>query len=325
MVAPQELEGWISAEVYCAVRRLRVVRLPRRQPGRRPLRSALRRRRQRRRFHSHPRLKNTFRLSPGFGVVAKTALDNLRRHQRSGGKPAKTVIIVQRGFAVRLWPRKAPECATAGEKASRSLRRSRTQHRCAISPMLCSRSRRKIPTSSSRPTTTICAACRTMQERRVQPKGIYRVLGGTTSSYTNASRTSPRPPNTSWTPITGSIRESAKAQELKKKVEDKGQFFTYELYLNYSAVLLAVADALRRAASPDRAKIIAALEDSTFSSPIMPYGPTKFVNGQNRGGTGQHASARQRHQPSCTPIRHREGSIPDASVAGFVTSLRAQT
>jgi len=76
--------------------------------------------------------------------------------------------------------------------------------------------------------------------------------------------------------------KSAKAQELKKKVEDKGQFFTYELYLNYSAVLL-VADALERAASTERAKIIAALESSTFSSPIMPYGPTKFVNGQNQG------------------------------------------
>jgi branched-chain amino acid transport system substrate-binding protein len=47
--------------------------------------------------------------------------------------------------------------------------------------------------------------------------------------------------------------------------------------------VLVVADALERAASPDRAKIIAALESSTFSSPIMPYGPTKFVNGQNQG------------------------------------------
>jgi branched-chain amino acid transport system substrate-binding protein len=39
-------------------------------------------------------LKNTFRFSPGFGVIAKTALDNLVRVNDQAGKPAKTVIIV---------------------------------------------------------------------------------------------------------------------------------------------------------------------------------------------------------------------------------------
>ena len=73
-----------------------------------------------------------------------------------------------------------------------------------------------------------------------------------------------------------------KALALKKKVEDAGQFFTYEVYLNYCSVLLA-ADALARAGSADHAKVTAALEASTFSDHIMPYGPTKFVNGQNQG------------------------------------------
>ena len=76
--------------------------------------------------------------------------------------------------------------------------------------------------------------------------------------------------------------KNAKAIELKKKVEAKGEFFTYEVYMNYSCVLL-LADALERAGSADRAKIIAALESSTFSGHVMPYGPTKFVNGQNQG------------------------------------------
>ena len=71
-------------------------------------------------------------------------------------------------------------------------------------------------------------------------------------------------------------------EALKKKIEDKGEFYTYEVYMNYSCVLL-LADALERAASADRAKIIAALESSTFSGHVMPYGPTKFVNGQNQG------------------------------------------
>ena len=73
-----------------------------------------------------------------------------------------------------------------------------------------------------------------------------------------------------------------KAQALKKKVEGQGQFFTYEVYMNYSAILL-VADALQRAGAADRAKLVTAMESSTFSGHVMPYGPTKFVNGQNQG------------------------------------------
>jgi branched-chain amino acid transport system substrate-binding protein len=44
-----------------------------------------------------------------------------------------------------------------------------------------------------------------------------------------------------------------------------------------------LADAIERAKSADRAAITAALENSTFSDHFMPYGPTKFVNGQNTG------------------------------------------
>ncbi len=39
-------------------------------------------------------LKNTFRFGPGFGVIAKTALDNLTIINDQAGKPAKTVMIV---------------------------------------------------------------------------------------------------------------------------------------------------------------------------------------------------------------------------------------
>src|SRR5438045_6260063 len=39
-------------------------------------------------------LKNTFRFGPGFGVIARTALDNLVMLNDQAGKPAKTVMIV---------------------------------------------------------------------------------------------------------------------------------------------------------------------------------------------------------------------------------------
>ena len=84
-----------------------------------------------------------------------------------------------------------------------------------------------------------------------------------------------------------------KAQALKKKVEATGQFYTYEVYLNYSCVLL-LADALERAESADRAKIIAALESSTFDRPHHALRPDQVRQRPEPGrGAGQHAGARQ--------------------------------
>jgi branched-chain amino acid transport system substrate-binding protein len=44
-----------------------------------------------------------------------------------------------------------------------------------------------------------------------------------------------------------------------------------------------LADAIDRAKSGDRAAITAALASSSFSDHFLPYGDTKFVNGQNTG------------------------------------------
>ena len=76
---------------------------------------------------------------------------------------------------------------------------------------------------------------------------------------------------------------STKAQELKKRVEATGALFTFEVYLTYTTVIL-LADSLERAGSADKAKLTVALASSTFKAELMPYGPTKFVNGQNQGG-----------------------------------------
>jgi len=120
-----------------------------------------------------------------------------------------------------------------------------------------------------------------MQQQQVKPKGIYSVLGGAASSYKfvkefpDAARYI-MDCNHWFDP------RNEKALALKKKVEAKDQFFTYEVYMNYSCVYL-IADAFERAASTDRAKLTEALASSTFSGHLMPYGPTKFINGQNEG------------------------------------------
>jgi branched-chain amino acid transport system substrate-binding protein len=73
-----------------------------------------------------------------------------------------------------------------------------------------------------------------------------------------------------------------KAADLRKRVEAKGLDFSYEVYLNYNAVMW-LADSIERARSAKREAIVEALATSTWSGHLLPYGPTKIVDGQNTG------------------------------------------
>ena len=227
-------------------------------------------------------LKNTFRFGPGFGVIAKTALDNLVTINDQAGKIAKTVMIVHedsafgaglakllneqlpgRGFQViETIPHPTP---------TRDFNNVVTKIR-AQNPDLV------IPADYYNEYVLLA---RTMQQQRVRPKGIYSVLGGAASSY-KFVKEFPEAAQHIMDCNHWFDPKNPKALELKKKVEAKGEFFTYEVFMNYSCVLL-LADALEKAGSADRAKVQAALEASTFAGHVMPYGPTKFVNGQNQG------------------------------------------
>jgi branched-chain amino acid transport system substrate-binding protein len=227
-------------------------------------------------------LKNTFRLGPGFGVIAKTALENLVAINDQAGKPAKTVVIVNEdsAFGAGLAKLLNAQLPDKGFQVLDTIAHP-TPTREFDSIVL------KI--KAANPDLVIPAnyyneyvlLARTMQQQHVRPKGIYSVLGGAASSYKFVKEFPDAAQyimdcNHWFDP------KNPKALALKKRVEDKGQFYTYEVYMNYSVMLL-LADALERAASTDRAKITDALASSTFGGHLMPYGPTKFVNGQNQG------------------------------------------
>ena len=227
-------------------------------------------------------LKNTFRFGPGFGVIAKTAIANLVAMNDAAGKPAKTVMIVH-------------EDSLFGSGLAKLLNAQLPTHGFQILETIPhptpTRDFNNVVTKirAQNPDIVIPAdyyneyvlLARTMQQQRVRPKGIYSVLGGAASSYKFVKEFPDAAQHimdcNHWFDP-----KNPKALDLKKKVEAKGEFYTYEVYMNYSAVLL-LADALERAASAERPKIITALETSTFSGHVMPYGPTKFVNGQNQG------------------------------------------
>jgi len=227
-------------------------------------------------------LKNTFRFGPGFGVIAKTALDNLVTINDQAGKIAKTVMIVHEDSAFGSGLAKLLNAQLPGRgfqvietiphpTPTRDFNNVVTKIR-AQNPDLV------IPADYYNEYVLLA---RTMQQQRVRPKGIYSVLGGAASSY-KFVKEFPEAAQHIMDCNHWFDPKNPKALELKKKVEAKGEFYTYEVFMNYSCVLL-LADALEKAASADRAKIIAALQASTFSGHVMPYGPTKFVDGQNQG------------------------------------------
>src|SRR5688500_8988053 len=227
-------------------------------------------------------LKNTFRFGPGFGVIAKTALDNLVTLNDAANKVAKTVMIVHEDSAfgsglAKLLNAQLPEKGfqvietIPHPTPTRDFNNVVTKIRASNADLV-------IPANYYNEYVLLA---RTMQQQKVRPKAIYSVLGGAASSY-KFVKEFPEAAQYIMDCNHWFDPKNPKALDLKKKVEAKGEFFTYEVYMNYSAVLL-LADALERAASADRPKIIAAMESSTFSGHVMPYGPTKFVNGQNQG------------------------------------------
>lgn len=227
-------------------------------------------------------LKNTFRFGPGFGSVTASALDNLVKLNDAAGKPAKTVVIVHEdglfgsGMAKLLQaelPKRGFEVleTVAHPTPSRDMANVALRIR-ALNPDLV------IPSSYY---SEFVLLARTMQQQRIKPKGIYAVLNGAASNFRFVKEFPTAAENVMDCNHWADMRKPRTAN-VKAEVERAGKVWLYNTPLNYSSVLV-LADAIERAGSADRVKIIEALNSSTFADHIMPYGPTKFVEGQNTG------------------------------------------
>jgi branched-chain amino acid transport system substrate-binding protein len=228
-------------------------------------------------------LRNTFRFSPGFGSVTGTALDNLVKLNDAAGKPAKTVVVVHEdglfgsGMA-RLMQNELPKRGfeiletishpTPARDMSNIALRIRS-----LNPDLI------IPSSYY---AEFVLLSRTLQQRRIRPKTIYCVLNGAASNF-RFVREFPDAANLVMDVNHWADPRKPKTAELRRAVEAQNRFWLYNTPMNYSAVML-VADALERAGKADRVTVIEALAktDGNFTRHIMPYGPTKFENGQNQ-------------------------------------------
>lgn len=227
-------------------------------------------------------LKNTFRFAPGFGRVTSQGLENLVSLNTAAGKPAKTVLIIHEDGAfgsgmAKLMNERLPQFGfqildtISHPTPARDFTNIALKVRQANPDLV-------IPSNYKN---EFILMARTLRQQRVHPKAIFAVLGGAASNIRFAREFPDAAENiidnNHWFDPTKPL-----SKKFAASVEKKGWDLTYEVMLNYSCMRL-IADAIERAGSGDRAKVIDAIASSTFADHIMPYGATKFENGQNQG------------------------------------------
>ena len=229
-------------------------------------------------------LKNVFRLKPGFGKCVDDAIVALGEINRSAGGVAKTAVLVheESEFGTGTAKLLADRLPGINIQPLETIKHANPTRDFSNVALRIKGLKPDIVIMSNYQNEYVLLA-RTLNQQKIDVAAMFSVLGG----GFNYRLIKEQPDlaqymmdfNHWFNP------KSAKAMEMRKQVEAKGGLFTFEVYLSYNAVML-YADALQRAASADKEKVIAALETSTWFPSIMPYGPTKFVNGQNQGGRG---------------------------------------
>lgn len=227
-------------------------------------------------------LKNVFRLKPGFGVCVDDGIASLGALNKAANNVAKTAVIVHESGefgtgTAKLLSGKLPSVGITAKELIAHDNPTRNFDNIAL------RIRSMAPdiVMMSNYGNEYMLLARTLFQQKVNVAGFYSILGG----GFNYKFVKDMPDVSQYMMDVNHWfnPKSAKAQELKKRVEAAGALFTFEVYLTYSNVML-LADALEHAGSADKEKLTAALAASTYKADLLPYGPTKFVNGQNQGG-----------------------------------------
>ncbi len=227
-------------------------------------------------------LKNTFRFGPGYKKCADVAMTNLHVLNTAAGKPAKTVMIIHEEslFGTGTANLLAKELPAYGYEVKEVVKHANPT-RDFNNIVLRMKSVNPDIVIPANYYNEYALLLRTMQQQKVTPKAIYSVLGGAASSY-KFVKEFPEAANGIIDCNHWFNPKDKRSMELRKRVEAKNLFFSYEIFNTYTTMLV-LADAINRAKSLDKAAINEALASSTFSDHFMPYGPTKFVNGQNTG------------------------------------------
>ncbi|WP_137133146.1 ABC transporter substrate-binding protein [Rhizobium sp. FKY42] len=225
-------------------------------------------------------LPNVFRFTPGVNKCTSVALENLKLLNQGAGNMVKTAAIVHEDgpFGSNMAKILAEQLPKQGIQVVETISHPTPQRDFSNIALRVKASKADILIPSNYLNEYTLMA-RALNQQRVELKAIYSILGGAASNIkfvreNNEVAQYVMDCNHWYDPT----KDESKA--LAAKVAEAKLDLTYDVMVSY-ATIQVIADALERAATDDRQKMIEALAASTFDKSIMPYGPTKFVNGDN--------------------------------------------
>jgi branched-chain amino acid transport system substrate-binding protein len=229
-------------------------------------------------------LPNVFRFTPGVNKCTSVALGNLKLLNEGAGNVVKTAAIVHEDgpFGSNMAKIMGAELPKQGIEVVETISHP-TPHRDFSNIALrvkASKADILIPSNYLNEYTLMARA---LNQQRVELKAIYSILGGAASNIKFVRENQQVAQyvmdcNHWYDPN----KDESKA--LAESTAAAGLDLTYDVMVSY-ATIQVIADALERSGSDDRKKMLEALAASTFEGSIMPYGPTKFVNGDNVNST----------------------------------------
>ena len=233
-------------------------------------------------------LKNVFRLFPTASATTTDALAALDAINKQAGSPAKTAIIVHEDgeFGTNTAKLLASKLAAIGIQPIEVIPHA-TPTRDFSNIVLRIKAAKPdivIPTNYNNEYVLLA---RTLVQQKVELAGIFSVAGGGFNL-----RFAKEQPTIAENIIDFNHwcnPRASKAAAFRKRFDDKGASFGFELLFGYVAMRF-LADAMEQAGSADKQKVIEALSASAFYDELLPYGPTKIVDGQNQNA---HATALQ--------------------------------
>ncbi len=233
-------------------------------------------------------LKNVFRLFPTGSATTTDAVAALDAINKKAGSPAKTAVIVHEDgeFGTSTAKLLSPKLEAIGIHVAETIPHA-TPTRDFTNIVL--------RINAAKPDLVIpidynneyVLLARTLVQQKADLVAIFSVAGG--GFNLRFVREQPA--------IADNIIDfnhwynprSPQAPAFIKRFADKGALIGFEVLFGYFAVRF-LADAMERAGSADKEKVIDALSTSTYSDSLLTYGPTKMVDGQNQNA---HATALQ--------------------------------
>ena len=226
-------------------------------------------------------LKNTFRFFPNNSTATADAMAALGALNKAAGSPAKTAVIVHEDseFGTNSVKLQAAMLPGIGIEVKALLPHA-TPTRDFTNIVLRIKAEKPDIVLISNYENEYVLLARTLVQQRVDLVSTFSISGG--GFNLKFAKEAPTVAENMIDFNHWHNPKDPRSVAFRKRVEAASGFYSWEHPFGYFAVKL-LADAWERAGSADKERAIAALNDSTMADHFMPYGPTKFTNGQNSG------------------------------------------